>query len=443
MRNLVSIILLFLCTQVHGQQLHFILKGGKILQMEKYDSTAISNLINGISGGSQTLDQTLALGNVTDTIIYFQAAANTTTGINYSFNPALDSVTSGTITLKKISNSQNGRTFSGRGQVGTWQENINETSYDVAEVRKNNVWSWGYNLDQSAADGYMRIGMESGYYDDFEFHFPEVKTRDGNINRWYSITGRKDTASGVAHLLRGSTFQFLDVANPTIQYFGFDGSNWGLKGDYFTFANVTAGRSSYLIQTNDVNLNIVGSVGAGGSIFENYGTAWRYITSPRNNFSGQIWTDKYFAVNAVASTTALQVSNGGGAILSVTANSSNTGVELAIQGSQYLKSISTDANRLISYYSESWQNWYIATNDKNINTIATGMNIGSMSNAVQSAQLEISSTTKGFLPPRMTKTQRDAISSPATGLVIYQTDNTPGLRCYNGTNWMRYTETAD
>ena len=60
-----------------------------------------------------------------------------------------------------------------------------------------------------------------------------------------------------------------------------------------------------------------------------------------------------------------------------------------------------------------------------------------------SALLNVSSTTKGFLPPRMTKTQRDAISSPATGLVVYQTDNTPGLRCYNGTNWMRYTETAD
>jgi hypothetical protein len=43
----------------------------------------------------------------------------------------------------------------------------------------------------------------------------------------------------------------------------------------------------------------------------------------------------------------------------------------------------------------------------------------------------------------MTKTQRDAISSPAAGLAIYQTDNTPGLRVYNGTNWMKYTETTD
>lgn len=38
-----------------------------------------------------------------------------------------------------------------------------------------------------------------------------------------------------------------------------------------------------------------------------------------------------------------------------------------------------------------------------------------------SALLELKSTTKGLLIPRMTGTQRDAISSPATGLVIYNT----------------------
>ena len=38
-----------------------------------------------------------------------------------------------------------------------------------------------------------------------------------------------------------------------------------------------------------------------------------------------------------------------------------------------------------------------------------------------SAKLDIASTTKGFLPPRMTTAQRDAIVSPATGLVIFNT----------------------
>lgn len=49
-----------------------------------------------------------------------------------------------------------------------------------------------------------------------------------------------------------------------------------------------------------------------------------------------------------------------------------------------------------------------------------------------SSILEVKSTTKGVLIPRMTKAQRDAIVSPAQGLLIYQTNNTPGLYYYDG-----------
>ena len=49
-----------------------------------------------------------------------------------------------------------------------------------------------------------------------------------------------------------------------------------------------------------------------------------------------------------------------------------------------------------------------------------------------SSKLEIKSTTKGLLIPRMTQTQRNAIASPANGLLIYQTDNNPGFYYYNG-----------
>ncbi len=49
-----------------------------------------------------------------------------------------------------------------------------------------------------------------------------------------------------------------------------------------------------------------------------------------------------------------------------------------------------------------------------------------------SAQLDIVSTTRGFLPPRMTTTQRDAIISPAEGLVIYNS-TTKKHQGYDGT----------
>src|SRR3954468_21582003 len=55
--------------------------------------------------------------------------------------------------------------------------------------------------------------------------------------------------------------------------------------------------------------------------------------------------------------------------------------------------------------------------------------------AAGSAMLDVSSTTQGMLIPRMTTTQRNAISSPATGLLIYQTDGTAGFYFYNGSAW--------
>lgn len=54
-----------------------------------------------------------------------------------------------------------------------------------------------------------------------------------------------------------------------------------------------------------------------------------------------------------------------------------------------------------------------------------------------SALLDVSSTTKGFLPPRMTSAQRDAIASPAAGLVIFNTTN--GLQLYTGSTWVSLT----
>jgi hypothetical protein len=80
-------------------------------------------------------------------------------------------------------------------------------------------------------------------------------------------------------------------------------------------------------------------------------------------------------------------------------------------------------------------------------TLQAQVGIGTTSPAA-SAQLDVTSSSKGFLPPRVALssiTDVSTISAPATGLTIYNTatsgttpnDVTPGYYYYNGTNWQR------
>ena len=67
---------------------------------------------------------------------------------------------------------------------------------------------------------------------------------------------------------------------------------------------------------------------------------------------------------------------------------------------------------------------------------AQGMAVNATGSAADaSAMLDVSSVTKGVLAPRMTATQRASISSPATGLLIYQTDGTTGFYFFDGAAW--------
>ncbi|MFC4262486.1 hypothetical protein ACFOWM_06340 [Ferruginibacter yonginensis] len=87
--------------------------------------------------------------------------------------------------------------------------------------------------------------------------------------------------------------------------------------------------------------------------------------------------------------------------------------------------LSTTGPQAISFYTNS--------TDRGRFSPAGNFLLGT-STDVTSSKLTISSTTQGFLPPRMTSTQRNSISSPATGLVVFVT-NGNYLSFYNGRNW--------
>jgi len=90
----------------------------------------------------------------------------------------------------------------------------------------------------------------------------------------------------------------------------------------------------------------------------------------------------------------------------------------------------------LSYFSGGL---YFKVTNANAMVLTAGTNGGliigaSGSQNTASARLQVDSTTQGFLPPRMTTTQKNAIASPAAGLVVY--DNTDNKHYgYNGTTW--------
>lgn len=76
-----------------------------------------------------------------------------------------------------------------------------------------------------------------------------------------------------------------------------------------------------------------------------------------------------------------------------------------------------------------------STADVQVGSLAIG------SSADSAAALTVTSTSKGLLPPRMTPTQRDAISSPPAGLLLYDSTNNE-LNYYNGSAWKKMDGTA-
>ena len=70
-----------------------------------------------------------------------------------------------------------------------------------------------------------------------------------------------------------------------------------------------------------------------------------------------------------------------------------------------------------------------------------GVNIGGATNAVSTALLELTSTTRGLLLPRMTTVQRDAISSPPDGMLVFNSTNLQ-VESRQNTNWSALSPAA-
>lgn len=96
-------------------------------------------------------------------------------------------------------------------------------------------------------------------------------------------------------------------------------------------------------------------------------------------------------------------------------------------------------------YLEDWSsdgaptNYNLFSNGANSTNVLQGrVDIGRTTAGDAAAKLQVDSTTRGFLPPRMTEAQRDAIASPPAGLIVYNT-TTNKLNFYSGSAWEAVT----
>lgn len=161
--------------------------------------------------------------------------------------------------------------------------------------------------------------------------------------------------------------------------------------------------------------NLAGANGGTNAVFAGFyffdGTKWQRIISQQPDATVEFNTSDpnsgtpTFTPNVPASSDYVYVSN--------------------LDGKQW----TWNGTSYITYSTPSITPWYLGggVNDAAGNKTSAiyrtgGLGLGTAATIDNSALLDVNSTSKGLLPPRMTKAQRDAIVSPAMGLLVYCTN---------------------
>ena len=310
-------------------------------------------------------------------------------------------------------------TTTGSGTVIPLQ--TNPSFLGVVKVPDGTSSAPAYSFTSNAATGLLAFNGNGAAGD-------ELKAVANNLGAGFAV--QNNNASGF------SGIEYYDNTGAAKVFTGYNNGNPG----EFRFNNVAAsgfidfrlaGSSRLKIQTTGVvNASIGGSFGTADQALNTN----EYLTV-RKDANAQIISS---VVNTTSGTAASARMYVGGTATNTLTNSISmsyfsplfTTSGMVVANSSVIQSdvdinIGTNTAKFVSF----WTN-----NTERARLLSTGeLGIGTTTPSTSSV-LDITSTTKGILIPRMTTTQRNAIATPATGLQVYNTTtNTNDV--YNGTAW--------
>ena len=250
---------------------------------------------------------------------------------------------------------------------------------------------------------------------------------DQNPNNWSGVTFNNDN------------FSFYKLNNST-QY------NWKFNG-----LDASTSLPGALLLTG--NIETAGTLKLGSTIFtKEPGTNGYVLTYNNGNAVWQASTGTSVSDNIDASTlsgTTLNSTITGSSLTSVGTLANLTVTDAivgSITGNAATATTAITAGNITATSNNTLTTLSSLTSVGVLNsaTVNGKVIIGATSEVSVSAVLEASSTTQGFLPPRMTITQRSVIASPAQGLMIYCTNcGTYGEpQYYNGAAWLNFAGNA-
>lgn len=262
--------------------------------------------------------------------------------------------------------------------------------------------------------------------------------------------------SDLYYTVPGGQYGTIKYSGNTIPINFYKGSGASFSYDTLTLNsdNISSGRKklgmlAYVYETDEIyqfvidnydNLWSAATASTGTVVITDFGTTVRG-SSPEGVAFIAGWTGNTVeGISGATSSTAVWkklATGGGGGGSGITGGTFNlstgdldlnsTGGTITISGFLYG---SGTTNTIPKYLTPSgFTNSQIFDNGTSIGIGTTSPN--------SSAILDLSATTKGFLPPRMTESERLAISSPTIGLMVYQTDEPDGVYVYKAAGWIQ------